>query len=157
MYSRGNWVPPPAPPRYKPLKSGKGKYAEVLKLTSYFFMAQRSGRERADNPVKWRNSSHMGDPVPGGFYDSGDTIKSNFPLGVAASFMAWSLKTFPKSHAAAGSYRTHSGLVKEALDYMLACYDERNKRFVGQIGDPSESDSFIRKYRTGIHMQYVMY
>ena len=135
------WKPPPQPtPR--PLSPGVGKYTEVLKLGTQFFMAQRSGQLPSDYPIGWRRSSHLNDAVVGGFYDAGDTLKINFPLATTVSYIAWAMLNFPRAFDAADARNDYLAQLRVANDYMLGCYNEHTKKYVGQIGDPGIDHSF---------------
>ena len=129
------WSPPKAP-KAQPLERGKDKYGEVMDLVATFYEAQRSGKLPENYDVDWRRSAHVHDTVPGGWYDAGDTLKLNFPMSVSVSYIAWSLVTFPKAFKDTGTYDKYLGILKVANDYMLGCYDEPRKRYIGQIGDP---------------------
>lgn len=129
------WSPPKAP-KAQPLERGKEKYGEVMDLVARFYQAQRSGKLPENYPIDWRRSAHVHDTVPGGWYDAGDTLKLNFPMSVSVSYMAWALVTFPKAFQDSGTYDKYLEVLKVANDYLLGCYDEKRKRYIGQIGDP---------------------
>ncbi len=129
------WQPPPTPnPRYLP--AGKSKYGQVLKLTSKFFAAQRSGYI-PDSTIPWRSNSHLDDAVPGGWYDAGDTLKLNFPMSTTVSFISWAMISFPKAFSSSGATSDYLKQLRVANDYLLGCYDEKNKKYIGQIGHPN--------------------
>jgi hypothetical protein len=135
MTASAAFVPPPNPPPLAPLPSGAQKYATALKLSALFYAAQRSGKLPADNPIPWRGDSHLDDPVVGGWYDAGNFIKTNFPLGTSVSFLNWAMLTFPKAFTSTGLYNTYLDTIRVALDYLLLSYNDRNMTYVGQVAD----------------------
>ena len=49
--------------------TGKYDYCEVLDKSMLFYEAQRAGHLPADERVKWRGDSNLGDDPQGGYYD----------------------------------------------------------------------------------------
>ncbi|KAL4516484.1 hypothetical protein Ndes2526B_g05083 [Nannochloris sp. 'desiccata'] len=135
MSSDVTWEPP-ATPKPGKLPAGKKKYGDVLKLTANFFSAQRSG-EISDDSVPWRGNSHLDDAVPGGWYDAGDTLKLNFPMSTSVSFISWAMISFPKAFRSNGATAEYMKQLRVATDYLLGCYDENAKKYIGQIGHPN--------------------
>jgi hypothetical protein len=84
--------------------------------------------------VPWRGNAQVDDVIPGGWYDAGDFLKLNFPLGTAVAFQAWSLIEFPSAYSATGSTAAARDGLRVPLGYLLACYDAAGKKYTGQIG-----------------------
>ncbi len=126
---------PPSTPNPRSLPAGRSKYGSALKMVSKFFAAQRSGAI-SDNTVPWRGDSHLDDVVPGGWYDAGDTLKINFPMSSTVSFISWAMISFPRAFSSSGSTAPYLQQLRVANNYLLGCYDEKNKKYIGQIGDP---------------------
>lgn len=91
--------------------------------------------------MPWRHSSHIDDPVPGGFHDAGDHLKLNFPLATSTALLAWGLLDFPAGYAAAGQAGAALATLRWAADYLMACHTAE-ERYVGQIGDPGVDHSY---------------
>ncbi|RMZ53156.1 hypothetical protein APUTEX25_005145, partial [Auxenochlorella protothecoides] len=113
----------------------------VLENSFFFYDAQRSGRLPADNPVPWRGNSHLNDPVVGGYYDAGDYLKLNFPLGTSLAFLGWGLLEFPAGYDAAGLTARAKASLKWGTDYLVACHVAEDQ-YIGQIGDPGIDHAF---------------
>ncbi len=135
------WVPPPTP-QPKPLAKGTAKYSSALKLSAKFIAAQRSGKLPANNLVPWRRSAQEKDPVPGGWYEAANELKPNFPMSVSASYIAWAMVTFPKAFSSSGASSNYLSQLRVVNDYLLACYDEKAKTYIGLIGDPDNENKF---------------
>lgn len=133
---------PPAKPSPKPLAAGKAKYAQVLKLSAKFYAAQRSGVIPSKYEIDWRKSSHTKDPARGGWYDAANTIKANYPMGAAVSYIAWAMVSFPAAFKSSGADTAYLQQLQVANDYLLQCYNEQKKEFIGQIGRPSFDQAF---------------
>jgi len=127
---------PPATPNPRKLPGGRKKYGDVLKLAAKFLAAQRSGKIPG-NSIPWRGNSHLDDAVPGGWYDAGDTLKINFPMSTSVSFINWAMISFPKAFESNGVHREYRKQLRVATDYLLGCYDEKAKTYIGQIGNPN--------------------
>jgi hypothetical protein len=84
--------------------------------------------------VPWRGNAQVDDVIPGGWYDAGDFLKLNFPLGTSVSFLAWAMVEFPASFSAADSLAGARDALRVPLNYLLKCYDASRKRYTGQIG-----------------------
>jgi hypothetical protein len=92
--------------------------------------------------VPWRRSAQLKDPVVGGWYEAANELKPNFPMSVAVSYVAWAMVTFPKAFQSADVSSNYLSQLKVANDYLLKCYDEKNKKYVGLIGDPENENNF---------------
>lgn len=132
----------PSTPSPKPLAKGSGKYASALKLSVRFLAAQRSGKLPSNNLVSWRKSAQEDDPVVGGWYEAANELKPNFPMSVAVSYIAWAMVTFPKAFSLANAKSNYLGQLRMVNDYLLDCYDEKAKKYVGLIGNPEKENKF---------------
>lgn len=74
--------------------------------------------------------------MPGGYYDAGDYLKLNFPMGTSLAFLSWGLLEFGQGYAAAGLTSLAKDAVRWGVDYLAACHTGE-LQYVGQIGDPS--------------------
>ena len=110
-------------------------YGQVLGLSYLFYEAQRSGKLPSTNRIPWRGDSHLDDPVPGGYYDAGDTIKVVYPMSTALAFVAWGLIEFPAGHDTASQTTFAQDMLRWGADFLMACHTAPNT-FVGQIADP---------------------
>jgi endoglucanase len=135
------WKPPPTPSP-KPLAKGAGKYASALRLSARFLAAQRSGKLPPNNLVPWRRSAQENDPVPGGWYEAANELKPNFPMSVSVSYIAWAMLTFPRAFSSADASSNYLSQLRVANDYLLGCYDEKTKKYIGLIGDPENENKF---------------
>ncbi|KAL4545963.1 hypothetical protein Ndes2526B_g05084 [Nannochloris sp. 'desiccata'] len=135
------WKPPPTPSP-KPLAKGITKYASGLRLSVRFLAAQRSGKLPPNNLVPWRKSAQEEDPVVGGWYEAANELKPNFPMSVAVSYIAWAMVTFPKAFSTADALSNYLGQLRMVNNYLLGCYDEKAKKYVGLIGDPENENKF---------------
>lgn len=136
--------PPSPPPPYgpSPLPAGKEKYAEVLSLAWKYYQAQRAGEiPTSGYPIPWITSSLLTDPVQPGYYDAGDTLKCNFPLSGAVSFLAWGLVEFRDAYAGNGQLNTARDTLRPAVDYLLNSYTGPYS-YVGQIGEADIDHQF---------------
>ncbi|KFM24183.1 Endoglucanase A [Auxenochlorella protothecoides] len=113
----------------------------ALAASWLFYEAQVSGKKPSWNRIAYRGNSHVDDPVPGGWYDAGDFLKLNFPLGVSVSFLAWSVQEFPGAYAQAGATTPALNNVRLAATYLADCHTADYK-YVGQIGDPGPDHAY---------------
>ena len=135
--------PPPPPPRLEPpappappLPQGKDKYADVLDRTFFFYAAQRSGEIPQPYSVPWRQSSHLTDVIPGGWYDAGDTLKLNFPLSRSVSIIGMGMVEFRDAYSVHGVLPKAQETLKVAMDYLYNSLDMNSGTYVGAIGIP---------------------
>lgn len=78
---------------------GDYDYRIPLRLSNWFYKAQRSGKLPKDNGVFWRANSGLdnayeGHSVTGGWYDAGDNVKFNFPMAWTAAVLGWGVYEF---------------------------------------------------------------
>ncbi|KAI3430666.1 hypothetical protein D9Q98_005258 [Chlorella vulgaris] len=148
-------TPTPVPPQ---LTGNVREYGKVLGLSYLFYYAQRSGKLSSApyNPISWRKDSHLIDRVPGGFYDAGDHLKLNFPLGTSLSFLAWGALEFGAAHASLGQTAANLATVRWGADYLMACHISDNQ-YIAQIGDPGPDHSYWGRpeEQTGPRPAYV--
>ncbi|PSC71377.1 Endoglucanase A [Micractinium conductrix] len=104
--------------------------------------AQRSGKlsGAVANPIPWRSDSHLNDPVVGGFYDAGDTLKLQFPLATSLAFLAWGALEFPQGYAAAGATEAALDNLRWGAAFLMACHPSDNV-YIAQIGEPGADHS----------------
>lgn len=133
--------PPQSNPNPNPSPSEKGKYADVLGLSWKFYLAQRAGKIPNNYPLDWIYSSLLDDAVVGGWYDAGDILKLNFPLGEAVSVLAWGLLEFKDVYVSNGLLESSLVTLRVAVDYLAACY-KAPFTYVGQIGSPQSDHSY---------------
>jgi hypothetical protein len=115
-------------------------YNEVLHKAILFYEAQRSGALPANNRVPWRRDSALGDrgengeDLTGGWYDAGDYVKFNFPIGMATTTLLWGALEFEAGYRAAGEWENVQDQLRWILDFFLKCHVSTNT-FYGQVGD----------------------
>ena len=139
-------TPPAAslPPVTNPASSlppGKDKYAAALNLSWKYYQAQRAGNIPPGYPVPWVTSSLLTDPVQPGWYNAEDTMKVNFPLSSAASYLAWGLVEFRDAYIATNQFTTAHSTLRVAVDYLLNSYNG-SYSYIGQIGNPGVANQF---------------
>uniref|UniRef100_A0A1D1ZW54 Endoglucanase n=1 Tax=Auxenochlorella protothecoides TaxID=3075 RepID=A0A1D1ZW54_AUXPR len=110
-------------------------YTEAFNASWLFYEAQISGPKPPWSRIKYRGDAHLDDAVPGGWYDAGDHLKLNFPLGQAVSFLAWAALDFPEAFAAASPANNPVENIRLAAQYLMDCHVGKHE-YVGQIGDP---------------------
>ncbi|RZC66016.1 hypothetical protein C5167_009708 [Papaver somniferum] len=104
------------------------KYTQALRKALMFFNAQRSGPLPKHNNVSRRGDSGMkdgfiGQNLVGGFYDSGDAIKFNFPQSFAMTMLSWSVIEYSGKYEAAGELNHVKEIIKWGADYLLKTFD----------------------------------
>jgi endoglucanase len=115
--------------------AGRDKYGEVLGKSWSFYQIQRNGPIPEGYPFSFVDSSMLNDLVIGGWFDAGDTLKINFPLGTTVSFLAWGLVEFKDAYQQTGHLNKALDTLRVAVDYLSASQIEPRK-YVGQIGEP---------------------
>ncbi|XP_064097985.1 endoglucanase E-4-like [Macrobrachium nipponense] len=119
---------------------GPFDYKQALCMSYLFYEAQRSGPLPADQRVKWRWDSALGDgsdvghDLTGGYYDAGDFVKFGFPMAFTATVLAWGLVDFAEGQKAAGQLEYGRAAVKWATDYFLKAHTNHFELY-GQVGD----------------------
>jgi len=115
-------------------------YAEALQKAMFFYEAQRSGEETADNPsrVQWRGSSHtkdgldtVGVDLSGGWYDAGDTIKWPDTMAFAASTLAWGALEYGEGYTRTGQMTYLKNNLRWVNDWFMKVFK------YDHIDDPS--------------------
>lgn len=118
-------------------------FKTVLDIALLFFDANKSGTVTGPaNRVPWRGDSALDDvwtpnnkSLAGGWYDSGDHIKSSYTIATATAFMAWSFFEFGKSLSKTGdTYRHGLDTIQWGAEYLVKAHVEPDK-FVGQVGN----------------------
>ncbi|KAL7119776.1 hypothetical protein ACP275_02G082800 [Erythranthe tilingii] len=127
-------------------------YTLALNKALMFFNAQRSGRLPEDNNVSWRgdsclkDGSSLSEDLSGGYYDSGDAIKFNFPQSFAMTLLSWSVVEYSAKYEAAGELNHVKETIKWGTDYLLKTFNhsadtiDRVVTQVGRGGYPSGTD-----------------
>ncbi len=77
----------------------------------------------------------MTDPIQPGWYDAGDTLKLNFPLSGAVSFLAWGLVDYKTQYDSAGLLTSSRDILRPAVEYLSNSYIGY-RTYVGQISEP---------------------
>ena len=107
-------------------------YAEALQKSLYFYECQQAGPLPDWNRVEWRADSTMTDEVLGGWYDAGDHVKFNLPMGYSASLLAWGLYQYPDGIEKCGEMENYVNNLEFVLDYLAAC--DQGDEIVYQVG-----------------------
>merc|ERR1711992_494879 len=99
-----------------------------------FYEAQRAGHLPADERVKWRGDSNLGDDPQGGYYDAGDFLKFGFPAAAMTTNLAWGAISFLEGYNNCGELEYIKKTIKWSTDYMIDANRLPNE-FIGQIGN----------------------
>ncbi|KAH9505673.1 hypothetical protein Btru_055476 [Bulinus truncatus] len=110
-------------------------YSSALGSSILFYDAQRSGPLPANNPIKWRGDSALGDCVVGGWYNGADFLKFGLPMASSAEFLLWSLYKWKDAYVAAGQLNQMYDMIKWPLDYFLKAWNPTTQELVYQVGD----------------------
>ena len=78
----------------------------------------------------------MSDPVIGGWYDAGDTLKLNFPLAASLGYIGMGLVEFDKGYRQSSQKKWALRNYRIGINYLFDCLDIKAGTYVGQIGDP---------------------
>ncbi|KAL1811743.1 endoglucanase 9 [Daucus carota subsp. sativus] len=132
-------------------------YTIALSKALLFFNAQKSGKLPEDNNVAWREDSGLNDGIDdpsfkgnnlvGGYYDSGDAIKFNFPQSFAMTMLSWSVIEYSAKYEAAGELNHIKDIIKWGTDYLLKTFNssaDTIDRVVMQVGVGDTSEGHIR-------------
>merc|ERR1712012_606527 len=115
--------------------AGKYDYCEVLDKSMLFYEAQRAGHLPADERVKWRGDSNLGDDPQGGYYDAGDFLKFGFPAAAMTTNLAWGAISFLEGYNTCGELEDIKKTIKWSTDYMIdANRLQTDGELIGQIG-----------------------
>ncbi|MGN1411986.1 MAG: glycoside hydrolase family 9 protein [Oscillospiraceae bacterium] len=115
-------------------------YAEALQKSLYFYECQQAGELPEWNRVEWRANSTMDDHVLGGWYDAGDHVKFNLPMGYSASMLAWGLYQYGDGIEKIGQWETYQNNLEFVLDYFVNCDEGDN--VVYQVGNGQEDHTW---------------
>lgn len=115
-------------------------YAEALQKSLYFYECQQAGELPDWNRVEWRANSTMDDHVLGGWYDAGDHVKFNLPMGYSASMLAWGLYQYGEGIQKIGQWETYQNNLEFVLDYFVNC--DENDTVVYQVGNGQEDHTW---------------
>ncbi|KAL4516856.1 hypothetical protein Ndes2437A_g00974 [Nannochloris sp. 'desiccata'] len=140
-----NSPPPPIPPSPPPLPLPppltRKNYNQALELSWRFYRAQRAGDIPSNYPLSWITTSMTTDLVQPGWYDAGDTLKLNFPLGGTVSFLSWGLVDYKNEYDNVGYLSSSRDILRPAVEYLANSYTG-NRTYVGQISQPSVDHQF---------------
>ncbi|XP_008441913.2 endoglucanase 7 [Cucumis melo] len=128
--------PPPLPP---------DRYSEALRKALLFFNAQKSGRLGKSNNIRWRGNSGVNDGndtlakggLVGGYYDSGENSKYNFPMAYSMTMLSWSLIEYSHKFKSIHEYEHVRDLIKWGTDYLLLTFNSSSTKITqiySQVG-----------------------
>ncbi|BBM99335.1 endoglucanase [Marchantia polymorpha subsp. ruderalis] len=115
-------------------------YTEALRLSLYFFEAQRSGYLPADQRVNWRSHSGLNDgkdqniDLVGGYYDAGDNVKFQLPMAFTVTTLAWSVIEYRSQLQKQGQLDHALKSIKWGTDYFIKAHPEPNVLWA-EVGD----------------------
>ncbi|GBG61797.1 hypothetical protein CBR_g23757 [Chara braunii] len=124
----------------KLLRGQRSVFEEATGKTFLFLEAQRSGKLPVNNRVPWRGDSGLSDgkevkrDLTGGYYDSGDSIKFNFPMAFTITMLSWGVAEY--KHMFGSEIDRATEAIKWGTDYILKCWDKDNEILFVQVGDP---------------------
>ncbi|MFW5846439.1 MAG: glycoside hydrolase family 9 protein, partial [Planctomycetota bacterium] len=116
-------------------------YAELLQHGLYFYEAQEAGELSPGNRVVWRGPSTLDDgqdvglDLSGGWYDAGDHWKMNRSMSQAASFLAWSVVTFPDVYRDQDQMPHALNSLRHIVDYLDRCIVDDNPENADDFSD----------------------
>ena len=132
---------------------GKSDYLKALPMALQFYEAQRGPGPFPK--VKWRrpavqsDGQDVGRDLSKGWFDAGDHVKFNLPMGYSATMLAWSMLEFPEGYKKAGALEYGKEQVRYVLDYFLNCYNPgkdpnspADDILYYQVGDPHRDHAF---------------
>ncbi|GBF92005.1 endoglucanase A [Raphidocelis subcapitata] len=105
--------------------NGDFDYGCALGASMFFYMAQRTGRLPADNPVPWRGDSGLNDTAPngqsisGGWFDAGDTTRFTFPAAYSMATLALGFIAFPEGYQRATQVAELKANLRWGADWLL--------------------------------------
>ncbi|KAL2651512.1 hypothetical protein R1flu_019640 [Riccia fluitans] len=125
-------------------------YAEALRLSLYFFEAQRSGYLPADQRVTWRSHSGLNDgkdqnvDLVGGYYDAGDNVKFQLPMAFTVTTLSWSVIEYRSQLQEQGQLDYAMKAIKWGTDYFIKAHPEPNVLWA-EVGDgTSDHECWMR-------------
>ncbi|KAJ7520511.1 hypothetical protein O6H91_19G008600 [Diphasiastrum complanatum] len=118
------------PKKHHVLPPSEDNYTLALRKALLFFNAQKSGHLPPSNNISYRGNSALSDglmstpPVDlvGGYYDSGDNIKFNFPAAFTITMLSWSVIEYSAKYEAAGELEHVQDLIQWGADYLLKTF-----------------------------------
>ncbi|ESO91179.1 hypothetical protein LOTGIDRAFT_105269, partial [Lottia gigantea] len=117
-------------------------YEDVIRMSIWFYEAQRSGELPADNRIPFRGNSalddegHEEEDLSGGWYDAGDYVKFNLPMASATTLLLWGMERYKDSYVATGQLDKMYDSIRWPLDYFLKCWIPEKNYYYYQVGDP---------------------
>ncbi|XP_063240585.1 uncharacterized protein LOC134541243 [Bacillus rossius redtenbacheri] len=119
--------------------AGSYDYKDVLRKSTLFYEAQRSGKLPADQRVKWRGDSALndkgvnGEDLTGGYYDAGDWVKFGFQMSFTITVLAWGVINHEAGYRTAGALEDTRKAIKWGTDYFLKAHVSEEV-FYAQVG-----------------------
>ncbi|XP_023545601.1 endoglucanase 7 [Cucurbita pepo subsp. pepo] len=121
------------------------RYSDALHKALLFFNAQKSGKLGKSNNITWRGNSGLNDGndtlakggLVGGYYDSGENSKSNFPMAYSMTMLSWSLVEYSHKYKAINEYDHVRDLIKWGTDYLLLTFNSSSTKITqiySQVG-----------------------
>nr|BAD01504.1 cellulase [Haliotis discus hannai] len=133
-------------------KTGGGteryNYGEALGKSILFYDAQRSGKLPANNPIKWRGDSALGDKgdngedLTGGWYDAGDHVKFSLPMSSTSTVLLWGYLQWKDAYATTKQTDMFFDMIKWPLDYFLKCWIPKSQTLYAQVGEGNDDHHF---------------
>ena len=68
----------------------------------------------------------------GGYFDSGDYVKFNFPMAFTTTVLSWGLIQYADAYKHVGEMDNCMKAIKWATDYFIKCHVEKNVLY-GQV------------------------
>ncbi|XP_071111805.1 uncharacterized protein [Haliotis cracherodii] len=139
-----------APPQVVHTGGGKARYnyGEALGKSILFYDAQRSGKLPANNPIKWRGDSALGDKgdngedLTGGWYDAGDHVKFSLPMASTSTVLLWGYLQWKDAYASTKQTDMFFDMIKWPLDYYLKCWIPASQTLYAQVGEGNDDHHF---------------
>ncbi|GBG86555.1 hypothetical protein CBR_g41618 [Chara braunii] len=117
----------------------------ALQLSTLFLDAQRSG-VIPDDRVPWRGNSTLkdgadvGEDLTGGFFDSGDTTKTTFPMAFGITMLSWGVIEYRNYFAQAGELQNALRSIRWGTDYLLKVWKPGTSQLYVIVGDKFNDD-----------------
>ncbi|XP_046580066.1 endoglucanase E-4-like [Haliotis rubra] len=139
-----------APPKVVHTGGGTARYnyGEALGKSILFYDAQRSGKLPANNPIKWRGDSALGDKgdngedLTGGWYDAGDHVKFSLPMSSSSTLLLWGYLQWKDAYATTKQTDKFFDMIKWPLDYYLKCWIPASQTLYAQVGEGNDDHHF---------------
>eukprot|EP00850_Spirogloea_muscicola_P008102 SM000042S15369 [mRNA] locus=s42:650347:655660:+ [translate_table: standard] len=133
--------------------SAQFDYADALQKSILFLEAQRSGPlpgPSSPRPQRmgWRGDSALTDgfappgmlDLVGGYYDSGDNVKFNFPMAFSITTLAYNVIEYRAQLQQAGQLDYALDAIRWGTDYLLKCHSAPTTLW-GEVGEGQSDHS----------------